>query len=129
MEEISSLINCLTSDEDQRQELWVHYLSGNDVESFASRLDKIRVEYSADLELRKSIWQLINNPPSNKLMSIIDNFTEFERSLICLLMLGLCANKISIVKGISEVRIRQSIASIRYNQCWSIYGIEKELNR
>jgi len=126
MEEVNSLINCLTSDEDIKQELWVHYLSGNAVESFASHLSKIRTEYSDDLELKKSIWQLINNPPSDKLMGILDNFTEFERSIICLLMLDLSIDKISIVKGINEVRIRQSIASIRYNTCWSVYGIKEE---
>lgn len=124
--EVDSLINCLTSDEDLRQDLWIHYLSGNSVESFSSHLDKVRIEYSDDLKLRNAIWQLIHNPPSEKLTSILDNFTDLERSMICLLMLGLSAKEISVIKGISEVRIRQSIASIRYNQCWSIYGIEEE---
>jgi hypothetical protein len=124
--EVDNLINCLTNDEDLRQDLWVHYLSGNSTESLSLHLDKIRTEYSDDIKLRNAIWQLIHNPPSDKLTNIIDNFTDFERSLICLLMLGLCVNKISVIKGISEVRIRQSIASIGYNSCWSIYGIEEK---
>jgi hypothetical protein len=40
-QEVRQLINCLTNDEDARQELWVHYLSGNSVDSFVSRLDEI----------------------------------------------------------------------------------------
>lgn len=44
-------------------------------------------------------------------------------------MLGLDVSQISEQKGISEVRIRQSIATIRYNKAWSIYGIKEESNR
>lgn len=121
-DEVNSLINCLTNDEDIRQDLWVCYLSGTPVESFESRLERIKVEYSDDLELRKSLWQLINDPPSEALSVVLqENFTDFERSIICCLMLGLTASKISCIKGISEVRIRQSIATIRYNTVWKSY--------
>lgn len=130
-DEVSSLINCLTNDEDIRQDLWVCYLSGSPVESFESRLKRIKVEYSEDLELQKSIWQLINNPLSENLSKLIEeNFTDYERSIICCLTLGLDAGKISNIKGISEVRIRQSIATIRYNKIWEVtYGTEEKLNR
>lgn len=57
------------------------------------------------------------------------NFTDYERTIICLLMLGLDVSQISEQKGISEVRIRQSIATIRYNKAWSIYGIKEEFDR
>lgn len=127
MEEVSSLINCLTSNEDMRQELWVHYLSGHSVDSFSSHLKKITLEYSEDIELREAIWQLLNNPPSQKLTNILDQFSDFERSVICLLMLGQDASKISVLKGINEVRIRQTISSIRYNSAWSKYhGTEEK---
>lgn len=129
-DEVNSLINCLTSDEDIRQDLWVCYLSGTPVESFESRLKRIKVEYSDDIELQKSIWDLIENPPSEALSKIIEeNFTDYERSVICCLMLGLNASKISDIKGISEVRIRQSIATIRYNKIWEVhYGIKDKSN-
>jgi hypothetical protein len=130
-DEVNSLINCLTNDEDIRQDLWVCYLSGTPVESFESRLERIKVEYSDDLELRKSLWQLINNPPSETLSVVLqENFTDYERSIICCLMLGLTASKISYIKGISEVRIRQSIATIRYNDCWEVtYGAKEKSDR
>jgi len=126
---VNSLINCLTNDEDLRQELWIFHLSGNPVESFAYHLDKLKLEYSDDIELKKNIWFLINNPPSENLINLLENFTEFERSLICLSMLGLPVDKIAEVKGISQVRIRQSIATIRYNECWSKYGTQEKSNR
>jgi len=129
-DQVHSLINCLTNDEDLRQDLWVCYLSGTPIQSFESRLERLKVEYSDDVELQKSIWQLIKNPPSETLSVVLEkNFTDYERNILCCLMLGLEVDKISYLKGISQVRIRQSIATIRYNECWSTYGIENKINR
>jgi DNA-directed RNA polymerase specialized sigma subunit len=125
---VNNLINCLTSDEDIRQELWVHYLSGNPIDSFSKHLQKIQVEYTEDEKLKTAIWDLINNPLSEKLQNILNNFTDFEQGVICLLMLGLTVENISSIKGISQVRIRQSISSIRYNTCWrEKYGTENKV--
>lgn len=127
---VSCLIDNLTNDEDLRQELWVHYLSGNSTSSFSNHLEKVKFEYSEDESLKAQIWSLINNPPSDEFFTILEHFTEFERSIICLLMLGLSVGKISAAKGISEVRIRQTITAIRYNSVWEQhYGIKKEPNR
>jgi hypothetical protein len=121
-DKVNSLINCLTNDEDLRQDLWVCYLSGTPIESFESRLERIKVEYSEDLELQKAIWHLIKNPPSQELSTILEqNFTDYERSIICCLMLGLKVEKISNIKGISQVRIRQTLQAIRYNDIWNEY--------
>lgn len=131
LELVSNLINCLSNDDDIRQDLWVAYLSGTPVESLDARLSRIQNEYREDLELQKAIWDLINNPVSDELHTLIEtNFTDYERSIICCLMLGLNAGKISDVKGISEVRIRQSIATIRYNKCWEeAYGTKEKPDR
>jgi hypothetical protein len=127
-ETASSIINCLTNDEDLRQDLWVYYLSGSPVENLNSRLESIKKEYSDHLELQKTIWQLINQPlPLDLSNKIKSNFTEYERSIIICLMLGLEVEKISNIKGISQVRIRQSIATIRYNSVWEeIYGTKEK---
>jgi hypothetical protein len=129
--QVHCLINSLTNNEDYRQDLWVHYLSGKPVESFEARLVRLKVEYSDHTELRERIWELINNPPPESLSSMIEiNFTDYERTIICLLMLGLDVSQISEQKGISEVRIRQSIAVIRYNKCWKEnYGTKEESDR
>jgi hypothetical protein len=130
-ETVTNLINCLSNDEDVRQDLWVHYLSGTPVESLDAHLAKIQAEYRQDIELQKALWSLIQNPPSEKLQKLIaDNFTNYERKIIFYLMLGLDTSKISDLKGISEVRIRQSIATIRYNKCWEqMYGTEEKPDR
>lgn len=131
LEQVSNLINCLSNDEDVRQDLWVSYLSGTPVERLNARLLEIKAEHHQDLELQRSIWQLIQNPPSEKLSDLIKtNFTDYERSIICCLLLGLDSSKISEIKGISQVRIKQSIATIRYNKCWEkYYGTEEEPDR
>lgn len=125
---VNSLIICLSNDEDVRQDLWVSYLEGVPLESLESRLELIKVEYSDDAHLREAIWKLIKHPISDQLANTLNtHFTDYERSIICCLMLGLNVSQISERKGISEVRIRQSIATIRYNSCWEvIYGIEEK---
>ena len=130
-DKVSNLINCLTNSEDERQDLWVHYLSGTPVDSLSSHLKQVQLEYSDDIELRKAIWQLVKDPISEELSNfLVKNFTDYERSVICFLMLGCDVEKISELKGISQVRIRQSIATIRYNKCWKeMYGTKEEPDR
>lgn len=122
LDEVSNLINCLSNDEDTRQDLWVHYLSGNTVESFNARLKRIQIENGIEIELQHAIWQLLENPIPEQLSDLIKiNFTDYERSVICCLMLGLDSGKISEIKGISQVRIKQTLATIRYNKVWNEY--------
>lgn len=128
-EEVSSLINCLTKDEDERQELWAYYLSGNATSSFASYLDKINKEYSLDSEIQSHIWEILKNPPSEKFYDLLSRFSEVEQSIVALLALGFTVAHISGYKGISEIRIRQVISIIRENGCWEeLYGIKETTN-
>ena len=131
LEQISSLINCLSNDEDVRQDLWVSYLSGSPAESLEVRLGRIQAEHAEEARLQHAIWDLVQNPPSEELSNLLkDNFTDYERSIICCLMLGCNSNQISNIKGISQVRIRQTIATIRYNKCWEEkYGTEEKSDR
>lgn len=129
-ERVSNLINCLTNDEEQRQDLWVHYLSGNPTSSFASYLNDINTEYSMDNELQEALWQAFSDPMTDKFQQLLINFSDIEQSVICLLALGLTVSKISSYKGISEVRIRQLISVVRYNKVWEeIYGIKEKIDR
>lgn len=123
---VSNLINCLTNDEDKRQELWVHYLSGNSVTTLATYLDKINIEYSIDTNFQEQLWSAFKNPPSDKFQELLNHLTPVEQSIACLLALGLSTNQISKYKGISEVRIRQVIRIIGYNSVWSeLYGFKE----
>lgn len=127
---VSNLIKCLTNDEDLRQELWVHYLSGNSVDTFASHLEKVASQYSSHHDLKEAMWSLLNDPPSERMINLLDRFSDFERSIMCLLVIGLCPQELSRYKAISEVRIRHAIATIKANSSWEeIYGIKDAFNR
>lgn len=124
MEEISNLINCLTNDEDQRQELWTYYLSGNDTSSLAPHLHQINIQASTEEEFRQSLWKIFKNPPSQKFQDTLSRFSSIEQSVMVLLVLGLTVSEVAAYKGIDEVRIRQVIQVIRYNEVWNeLYGI------
>jgi hypothetical protein len=126
-QEVSRLINCLTNDEDSRQDLWVHYLSGNSSESFVVHLEEISQECSQDDKIKANLWDLFKNPPSDRFYTMLGNFSQFEQSVICLLMLGLTLSEISGYKGLSEIRIRQVVYSIKSNKCWeTLYGIKDD---
>ena len=129
-DQVSNLINYLTNDEEQRQDLWVHYLSGNPPSSFASYLNKISKDFNVDTEMQGALWRAFSDPRSDNFKELLGNFSEVEQSVLCLLALGLNIGKISSYKGISEVRIRQLIAIVRYNGCWEeIYGIKETTDR
>lgn len=128
-ERVSNLINCLTNDEEQRQDLWVHYLSGNPTSSFTSYLNDINKEFAIDAELQRALWHASSDPGTDKFQELLANFSDIEQSVLCLLALGLNISKISSYKGISEVRIRQLISVVRYNGVWEqLYGIEEKIN-
>ena len=126
LEKVSQIINCLTNNDDLRQELWLHYLDGNSLESFSSHLKKISQDHESDAKFRLNAWQLIKEQPSESFFNAVESFTDLERSVMCLLMLGLSTEQISNYHGISEVRIKQLIATIRYNPIWDSYHGTKE---
>lgn len=129
-EQVSNLINCLTNDEDKRQELWAYYLSGNAPSTLASYLEKINKEYSLDSELQSYLWFVIKNPPSDKFYELLSHFSEVEQSIVALLALGCTVAHISRYKGISEIRIRHVISIIRENGCWEeLYGVQEMQRR
>jgi hypothetical protein len=123
---VSKLISCLTEDEDKRQDLWVHYLSGNPASSLASYLEVLNKELACFYELQSLLWQVFINSPSDRFTALLSHFSGIEQSILCLLALGLTINELSQYKGISEVRIRHMIQVIKYNECWGVlYGPRK----
>lgn len=127
--QVRSIINCLTNDEDKRQELWLHYLSGNEPSTLETYLNKIDAVYSADSEIQSYLWDIFNNPPSDKFQVLLSELSEIEQSIVCLLALGLTVDQVSRYKGISRIRIKQVISIIRENDCWEeLYGIKETSN-
>jgi hypothetical protein len=125
-DQVSTLINHLTDDEDQRQSLWVHYLSGHSIESFVSYLEKLSAEELLEREIQVQLWRLLKKSPSDKFTQLLNKLSDIERSMACLLALGLTVDQLSRYKGISEIRIKQVISVMRDNSCWEeLYAEEK----
>lgn len=124
-DKVSSQITHLTNDEDLQQDLWVYYLNGNPVDSFASYLEKLSAEKNIERELQARLWYVFKNPPSDKFLKLLSQLSEFEQSVACLLALGLTVDQLSKYKGISEIRIRQVISVMKDNDCWELYAKEK----
>lgn len=129
-EQVSQLINRLTDNEDYRQDLWVHYLSGNCPATLVLHLKKLQDQLSSDSMIQNLLWTVYSNPPSDKFQLLLDNFSNVEQSIICLLYLGLTVGEISKYKNISEIRIRHVISVVRDNDCWKeLYGVKEKTNR
>ena len=123
--QVCYLINNLTNNEDYRQELWVHYLSGNSPSSFSSHLENVKTAYTEHTLLQNAIWTFINDSSHSEILDIIVDFSEFEKSIIILLIIGLDVEAISRYKNISETRIRQAVHSIRCNNIWKSFKVSR----
>lgn len=126
--QIFQTINGLTSNEDYRQELWCSYLSGDPVTALRERLIQIKRENEQYDRLQEAIWSLHKNPPSEDTLTFLKCFSEFEQSIMFLLLMGFSVQEVSKYKGISLVRTRQTITAIRSNPVWEDRWEEKGQN-
>ena len=116
--QIFQIINDLTKDDDYRQELWCQYLSGAPITILNDTLTDIKKNSECYARLQEAIWITYKNPPSPELLDFLSNFTEFERSIMFLLMVGLSADEVSKYKDISTIRVMQVVSTIKNNPVW-----------
>ena len=117
---IHKTINRLTKDKDLRQDLWVAYLSGNADSDLTDSLCRAQLENELQSKIREKLSYFLQDPDQGKQMTdILDNFSDFEQSIICLIYLGFDANKIALYKSYSLTRVRQAIRTIEDNSIWS----------
>jgi len=115
----------LTTDKDEQQELWVHYLENSDVSALSDYLSQIRKQFSEEELLQITIWRQLENPSDFNLQWVFDHFTDLEQSVIQLLILGVSLKDISSIKNIGVARLRHVISIIRENSAWrELDGIE-----
>jgi len=116
--EMVNIINCLTPDEDEQQELWVSYLENRDIFTLSDHLFQIRKRYSEEDLLQVTVWKHMKNSLDRDLHRVFDQFSDLEQSVIRLLLLGCELHQISSIKGIGLVRLRHIIAVIKENPIW-----------
>lgn len=116
--EMVSLIDHLTKDKDEQQELWTHYLENSDISALSDYLQQIREQYNEEQLLQITVWKKLDNPSDFNLQWIFEHFTDLEQSVIQLLILGVPLQDISSIKTIGLMRLRHVISVIRENPAW-----------
>ena len=119
--ETVSFISRLTTDKDEQQELWVHYLENNDLSALSSYLSQIRKQYSEEELLQITVWKQIECPSDFNLQWIFEHFTDLEQSVIHLLILGISLSDISNLKTIGINRLRHVVSIIQQNSAWETF--------
>ena len=128
---IIQTINNLTSNEDYRQDLWVYYLENNSTLSFDDFLEYLRLHSKEHKNSKQFLRDYIKD--GYDIHEFLLNFTEFERSIIYLMVINFTVPEIAKYKGISKIRIMQTINVIRDNPAWEqlrekVNGSKKKLN-
>lgn len=118
MKTVENQINHLTTDNDERQELWICYLENSDISALSQYLEQIRKQYSEERLLQITVWKRLENLSDFNLQWLFDNFTDLEQSVIQLLILGVSLQQIGSIKSIGLARLRHIISIIRQNKAW-----------
>lgn len=116
--EMVNLINHLTTDSDEQQELWLRYLENGDVSALSVYLEQIRNQYSEDELLQVTVWKRLEHPSDFSLQWVFSHFTDLEQSVIQLLILGVALQQISSIKNVGINKLRHIITVIRENPAW-----------
>ena len=112
------LIENLTDDEDFRQELWVHFLSGHGHPSFLAKLENIHLQNIIFLEYQRVIAYSVRFPLSGELEESLRKFAPVESSILILVALGFSIDQIAKYKDICPIRLNQLVFSIRGSNLW-----------
>lgn len=104
---VKQAIECLTNDEDRRQDLWVAYLSGS---SFQEYLTRLNLQDDIYYRSKTQADQLMFHPISD---NVLLNLSEIECEILYLLMVGYDVDAVSRYNGIDKVRIHQTLISLR----------------
>ncbi len=126
--QLMDLINNLTVNEDERQDLWLSYLSGTPTSDLPSRLDYVTLD---DIEeLKPAVQSLLANPLPQELLNVIETFPDLEKNIIFFLALGLSIDSISGYKKLSTMKVEQTLHTIQKSSHWKTYldGIKDKIH-
>lgn len=125
---IQRKINSLSINEDQRQDLWVKYLESESAD-ISSSLNEIQLNNELNDILVNKMVLCLTAPPAEETLQLLDNFTDLERSVIILLMLGLTRDQISRYKMIEMLRLQQLINNISVHPAWESFLAKEKTKR
>lgn len=125
---IQRKIEILSQDEDERQDLWVSYLQ-DPYFDISSRFVEIKNRKDANDLIFNNIINYLQSPPTADMLELLDHFTELERSIMLLLVIGFTKEQVSKYKMIEMLRLQQLIANISTHPAWERMFVKKETQR
>jgi hypothetical protein len=103
---IKTLIEDLTSDEDIRQDLWLAVLSHpHDVKSIYDFLLEIKIQREHDTRLHERMLNTLARYQGSDIPDLLSTMSPTQQSIVGLLMLGFTVEYISSYKKIQHRRI------------------------
>jgi hypothetical protein len=125
---IQRKIETLSQDEDERQDLWVAYLE-DPYFDLSSRFIEIKSRNDANDIIISNLINYLQSPPTSEMLELLDNFTELERSVMILLVIGFTKEQVSKYKMIEMLRLQQMINNISTHPIWEKALAKKETER
>jgi hypothetical protein len=123
---IKEKIDRLSTNEDDRQDLWVRYLENPDSDLY-SNIEDISFRNSIRDRIADDIVNLYTSTLKvGFVQNILSNFTDLERSIIVLILLGLSNEQISRYKMIGLLRLNQTLHNISLHPVWETLRVEEK---
>ena len=125
---IQRKIETLSQDEDERQDLWVAYLE-DPYFDLSSRFIEIKNRNDANDIVLTNLINYLQSPPTSEMLELLDNFTDLERSVMILLVIGFTKEQVSKYKMIETLRLQQMVNNISTHPIWEKTLAKKETKR
>jgi hypothetical protein len=125
---IQRKIETLSQDEDERQDLWVAYLE-DPYFDLSSRFIEIKNRNDANDIVLTNLINYLQSPPTSEMLELLDNFTDLERSVMILLVIGFTKEQVSKYKMIEMLRLQQMVNNISTHPIWEKTLAKKETER
>jgi hypothetical protein len=126
---IKERIDALSLNEDDRQDLWICYLE-NPESNLSNNIEDIHFNNSVRDRIESNIIGLYMS--TLKVGSVHDLFTQFtetERSVMILVLLGLNDEQISRYKMIGMLRLNQMLHNISLHPAWETLRDKEKTER
>jgi hypothetical protein len=81
---VKDLIDGLTEDEDLRQDLWVHFLSGYNSSTFLYKLEILSIEHKVCNQFQCQVGTLLYAPMSEEVEYALSILSPIESSILYL---------------------------------------------
>ena len=118
LQTVKNLIDQLTDDEDLRQDLWVHFLSGSNTSTFIYQLEVLQIHNAIINHLQDQLVVFTTQPMTAQFEIALHSMSAVEQQILYLLLLGLVPVEIAKYKNISVVKIYQAVLSICSSPTW-----------